>query len=245
MSLEQLEHARLDSILILALERIVAHEHVEVLTLDDFGTRLFHLLLRKMNQKVRHAEYGVARLLANANLHDAAVLLRHDAVHRQRQRNPLVLLDAAVIMRIEVGEAAVLIERVLLDIEAAGINMRPEDVHALGEWLVADIEERQRLLHIHRVDFIARLQLLPCSHDVCEVAVAHRLSLLHGLPDALALRLARAQELPVARTERLERLFFLFAVLIPDRNFLFFFCHNDRSFLVFMNGCLTAPVLNT
>ena len=79
-----------------------------------------------MDQEVRHAEDGVALFLADADLDDRAIFLDDDAVQSERQRDPLVLLDAAVVMRVEVSEAAVLVGRGLPDVEAARIDVRAE-----------------------------------------------------------------------------------------------------------------------
>ena len=228
--LDEGEHARLDALLVLFLQRVVADEDVEVLALDDLGARLLHLLLREMDEQVGHAEHGIVLRLADADVDGRTVFLHDDAVHRERQRRPLVFLDTAVVVGVEVGEPAVLVERVLLDVEAAGVDVRAEDVHAVRERRLADLEEDDGLLHVDGIDLVARLEALAALDEPREVAIACGLRLAHGLLDALALRLAAAEEVAVARIECLELLFLLLVVGQIYRCFLFFLCHENLPF---------------
>ena len=149
-------------------------------------------------------------------------------MQREGNRDPLILLDAAVIMRIEVGETAVLIERVLLDIEAARVDVCTENRQAVFQRLRTDMKERDRLLHVGAVDLRSRRELLPRTHDFFEILVACRLCLPDDLAHALALRLALRQKLDVAFGKRLKFLFLSFGVRTP-RQFLLLvlrFSHN-------------------
>ena len=67
-----------------------------------------------MNQKVRNPEDGILRLLTDIDGNKAAVLFGNDPVQGQGQSHPLILLDAAVIMRVQKSQVAVLIEGILL-----------------------------------------------------------------------------------------------------------------------------------
>ena len=86
-----------------------------------------------MNKQVGHAENGVALIVAHVYVHDRAVLLGDDAVHSERERNPLVVLDTAVVVRVEKREAVALVERVLLQVEAGAVDVRAQDVHTLAQ----------------------------------------------------------------------------------------------------------------
>ena len=88
-------------LVLLEQERPAAHDHVEVLGVDDLLGVLLHLLLTQGGKQVRDAEHGVGRILAHADLDGLACLEGDDAVDGERERDPLVLLDAAVIMRVE------------------------------------------------------------------------------------------------------------------------------------------------
>ena len=78
-----------------------------------------------MDQQIGNEEHRIFRLLAYSHLHHSTVLFHDDAVDRQRDRHPLVLFDAAVVMGIQQGETAVFIQRVLLHIHAGGIDVSP------------------------------------------------------------------------------------------------------------------------
>ena len=78
-----------------------------------------------MYEEIRHAEDGVVRLLTNRDLDNRAVLLHDNTVECKRNRHPLVLLDAAVVVRVEICQTIVLIQGVLLHINTAGVGERP------------------------------------------------------------------------------------------------------------------------
>ena len=99
-------------------QRAVAHEDVQVLALHHLVGLLRHLLAGQVDQQVGDAEHRIVRVVAHLGVHHGAVFLRDHAVQRQRQRDPLVVLDAAVIMRIEQREPVRLVQRVLLEVEA-------------------------------------------------------------------------------------------------------------------------------
>ena len=46
----------------------------------------------------------------------------------ERQRDPLVLLDAAVVMRVEQRQIARFVERVLLDVQTRAVDVRAQNV---------------------------------------------------------------------------------------------------------------------
>ena len=121
----------LHGFLLLAEERQRADEHIELFALDDLVRRLLELFLRQMHEEIGPAERRVGCLLADDDVERRAVFLDDDAMQRQGKRDPLVLLDAAVVMRVEVAEAAVLVERVLLDVEAARVDVCAENRQAV------------------------------------------------------------------------------------------------------------------
>ena len=52
-------------------------------------------------------------------------------------------------MGIEIGKSAVLIQRVLLDIESRGVDMSTEDIHSVLHRLMADFHQYNGLIHPH------------------------------------------------------------------------------------------------
>ena len=169
-----------------------------------------------MDQQIGDAEYGIGLVLADDHIHHGAILLGNHTVDGQRTCHPLVLLDTAVVVGIQIGKIGVLIQRVLLHVDAGAVHMGAQDVHTVHQRLLADVEQGDGLLHIDGVDLIAGLQCLTGSDDVRQVAVA--LGLCHGyaLGDALTLGLAVVQIFLVVFVYLHQSHFLLCVVFIPD-----------------------------
>ena len=198
MLLKERKDSVFDRFLLLLFERETADENIELLPLDDLRCLLLELFLRQMDEQIGHAEDGIICLLSDRNLDDRTILFHDYAVQGKRNRHPLIFLDAAVVMCVEIGKAAVLIERILLNIQATRIDVGAEDVHAAFNRRLANMKENNRLLHIDGIDLIAGLQRKPLCDDVREIAVPRSLRKAHRLGHALALRLAVREEIDVS-----------------------------------------------
>ena len=108
----------------------------------------------------------------------------------QRDGRPLVLLDTAVVVGIEIGHVAVLIDRVGLEIETGAVDVGGGDGHAVGDGTGTDDGEQQRLAAVVGVHLVARLEGL----GAVKGDKALRLGQLDGLGDGLALGLGSAEE---------------------------------------------------
>ena len=86
------------------------------------------MVVGEVNEQVSDAEHGVACVFAHVHALNAAVFFRDNAMNGERQRDPLVLLDAAVVMRVEQREIARFVERVLLDIQTRAVDVRAQNV---------------------------------------------------------------------------------------------------------------------
>ena len=197
-----------------------------------------------MDQQVGHTEDRVVRVLADRDLHDRAVLLGHDAVQRQRRGRPLVFLDAAVVMRLEIGQLAVLIEGVRLEIEARGVDVRGADVRAVVERLGADDGEDHALAAVVAVDAVAGLE----AHAGSEGDEAGLLGLGDRPVDGLAFNFTGRNKVHIVADVRLHR----GAVSLGDtvvavlrvgkqhfaQRFVFCFFHRVNSFQKFGAFCV-------
>ena len=95
------EHGELDLFLdVLIRIGEAADEHVELLALDDLGGVLRHLLGGEVGEKVVDVEHGVVLVLAHLDLDLPAVLQDDGAVQGEGDGGPLILLDAAVVVRL-------------------------------------------------------------------------------------------------------------------------------------------------
>ena len=102
----------------------------------------------------------------------------------KRDRDPLVLLDAAVIVRFEKAHLVGLIHGDLLEVEARGIDMRAGDHSALAQGLFADNGQHESLaavvlvyLHtgdkLHTGSVLDKAQLLGLRNGVCDSLALH------------------------------------------------------------------------
>ena len=159
-----------------------------------------------MHQQVGDKEYRVVFIFAHVHFDGGAVLLHHHAVEGQGKRHPLIFLDAAVIMGVQVGEAAVLIQGILLHIDSGAVDMGSQNVHALSQGLLPDLEHGNGLIHADAVYLVAFLQLPALRDHALQLPIPFRLDGVHDGVDALPLGLAIVQEFPVLLIQLLHLL---------------------------------------
>ena len=196
-------------------QRAVAHEDVQVLALHHLVGLLRHLLAGQVDQQVGDAEHRIVRVVAHLDVHHGAVFLRDHAVQRQRQRDPLVVLDAAVIMRIEQREPVRLVQRVLLEVEARAVDVRAQDVEPLLQRLLPEMRQDERLAVRLRPHLVAGLERAPFAHRLVKRQVAVLFRQRDGRSRALALGLVVRDEVDVLGSQMLQRLEVGFVVFLP------------------------------
>ena len=158
-----------------------ADEDVQVLAGDGLCEGFFHLVGGQVRQQIVDHQLRVVLIAADDHIHDLAVLLHHHAVQLQGDGRPLVLLDAAVVVRLEIGHLRVLIEGDLLQVKARGIDVRGGDDQALGGALLADDGQHQRLAAVGEPHLVACFEL-HAGHVLHEtLALGQRHGLVHGL----------------------------------------------------------------
>ena len=181
-----------------------------------------------MNEQVRHAENGIALVVAHIYVHDRAVLLGDDAVHGERERDPLIVLDAAVVVRVEKCEAVALVEWILLQIEAGAVDVRAQDVHAFAQGISSQLHQDERLAVGMRPHLVARGKRAPLADGVGERDVARFLSHADGGCGATPLGLVLRNEVDVVAGQAFEGLEVHFVVLLPS----YFVFHVLRPFVL-------------
>ena len=150
-----------------------------------------------MNQQVGNEEYGIILGLAHIDLDRGAVLFHNDAVKSQRDGDPLVLFDAAVIMGVQIGDILILIQRILLHIDSGAVDMRAKKVHARLHGLLSDLVHHQTFIHIHRINLVSGLHAPALFDQVIQFAVTCLFNQVHQRIHALALSLAVIQEIHI------------------------------------------------
>ena len=111
-------------VVLIELDGAAAHDHVEDLGVDGVLGRLGHLLAREMDQQVGDGKDRVVGLVADVNVDGGAVLFADDAYECERGGHPVVALDAAVVVRVEISHVAGLEGGVLLKVQARRVHVR-------------------------------------------------------------------------------------------------------------------------
>ena len=158
LAVEYAHDGQLDAVFAVVVIRRAADEDVHALGLYRLAELLGHLLAREVGQQVADHELRVAAVAADDHVYDLAALERDGAVYLQGDGRPLVLFDAAVVVRLEEGQLVVLVERELLEVEPRGVHVRRGDDRARAHRLAAHDGQQQRLAAVGVVDLVAGLE---------------------------------------------------------------------------------------
>ena len=191
---QQLHDVQLHKLAALTLQGLGAHEDVQLLAGDERTCGLLHLIRGQMGQQIGDHQDGIAVILTDGDGDGGAVLAADHAVERQGHSDPLVLLDASVVMGLQEGQAGILVEGIGLDVDAGGVGVGNADAGALVHALGADNGHHQSLVPVVAVDLVAGLQL----HAGDELHEAMFFQLLDGPGDGFPLGLAGIDKRGVA-----------------------------------------------
>ena len=166
-----------------------------------------------MGQKIGYAEYGVAGIVAHIHVNHGAVGFRHHTVKRQRQRYPLVVLDAAIVVSVEEGKPVVLVNRVLLQVQTGAVDVGAQDIQARLERLGADVSQNERLAMHASPYFAARFERAALANHILKRFIARSFCLLNGGRKATALGFVVRDVVDIAGSQTVE-LFKLVGVVV-------------------------------
>ena len=232
---EQIQHPQLHTVAVLAVaQRTAAHKNIQRLTGNGLVEGLLPLFTAQMRQQIIDDELGLVAL-AQHHGHRRAVLQGYHTPQLQGDRHPLVLADAAVVMGLAVGQLAVLINGMRLQIQTGRVDVAGHDLCALGQALPADHGQHHALLPVHPVHPVAGLQ----GHAPLIGDKARRLRQRHGVGRALPLGLAVVQKalvVPAIGLHGIQRLLVhpVIAVLAAGKQQLSFGLH-------FIGHCSCPP----
>ena len=136
-------------------------------------------------------------------------------MQRKGQRDPLVVLDAAVVMGVHEREPVALVQRVLLEVKARAVDVRAQDVHAGSERLRANLHQNERLAVRGRPHLVASHKRTPFARSLVERTVAMRLGQTDGGCRAFALGLVLGDETDVFCSQFLQGLVVGLVVFVP------------------------------
>ena len=171
---------------VLAVRKRCPTDGIEVFRREKLVAFLLRLVLAEMRQNVGNHEDGIAVVVADGDENLRAVLADNRPVQRERQREPLVLLDSAVHVAVEVDAPALLVERFRLKIEPRRVRMAADDLEtSLGDFPFADDSRHHRPVLIASIDLVSGLQRLKGRNfsetlrlqetDALRIAAARRL----------------------------------------------------------------------
>ena len=109
------------------------HQDIELFPFEGLGHLLVHGLLGQVGQEVQHGKDRVMGVLADGELHPGAVGLDDHPVDGQGPGQPLVFLDAAVVVGLQKGQVGVFIERVLFQVQPGRVDVGGHDAQPLGQ----------------------------------------------------------------------------------------------------------------
>ena len=135
-----------------------------------------------MGQQVGDDKLGVARLTADNHIHHFPALQGHNAVELQGDGDPLVLLDAAVVMGLEKAHLVRLIHGDLFQVQPGRVHMGAGDHAALRQAFFADNGQHQGLAPVVAVDLHAGFQLHAGHIGHKALALSDGNGVCHGLP---------------------------------------------------------------
>ncbi len=141
------------------LRRRRPREDVQILGREEFVARLLRLVVAEVRQNVADHEHRIARLVPDLDLDLRAVLAHDGPVERERQDEPLVLLDPAVDVAVEIDVPALLVERFRLEVEPRRVRMAAHDLESgRRERFAPDDRREKRAVLVAPVDLVAGLE---------------------------------------------------------------------------------------
>ena len=205
---DEVEEHLLDGLLDLLVafddDGTAGNDDIEVLMVDRFAGGLLHLIAREVDQQVGDAEDRIGRVLAHGDVHGGAILLADDAVQCQRSGDPVVGLHTAVVVGVEVSHVAGLVQRILLEVEARGVDVGAQNVHAQLHRAAAQVDEHEGLVVTGGVDLVASLERAAFGKGGLEAHITSFLGELDAGGHALALGLVLADIAAVILAELVE-----------------------------------------
>ena len=99
-------------------KRNAADDDIKILSRNKLRCLLVHLLISKVGKQVSDIEYRIIFLLTYNDLVHFTVIGKDNTVNTQRDRCPLIFLESAVIVGLEINGIAVLINGIGLKVES-------------------------------------------------------------------------------------------------------------------------------
>ena len=113
--------------------------------------------------------------------------LHHHSVEGQGNGGPLILLDPPIIVGFAVGHLLLLIQRILLQVQAGGVDVGRPDHRPLVQALLADHRQQEGLAPVVPVHLVPGPEFLPPDQGAEPGGFRQADGIVHALPLGLAL----------------------------------------------------------
>ena len=143
-----------------------------------------------MGQQVVDNELGILRLIADMNRQHRTIGKGNHTVKLQRNGDPLVFTDAAIVMGLEICQLRILIQGSRFQIQTGCVGVGGGDIGAAGQRLLADHRQHDALSAVVAIHLIACFQ----GHTGLERYKPPLLGQLDAVLHAKALGLAVVQK---------------------------------------------------
>ena len=185
--------------------RRACNQNIQSFAGERLTKRLGVLILCQVGQKIGDAEHGIARVIANAYVDALAVCLDHGAVQGQRNGDPLILTDTAVVVGLEIAQTVALVQRMLFQVQTEGVDVGSGNAHTALDGLCTGRDDVEALLPVVVIQFIA------CGDFITQLVLTEAFLLedTDGSNQCLTLGLTVVQELHVVHTVLLRCISFL------------------------------------
>ena len=129
--------------LFLRLARFVAQHNIQLFTVKGLRNLFLALIFCKMRQKIGNAENRLVRLFTYGHLDFLAAIHYNHAMQGKRPGQPLITLEAAVIMRPGLGNAGLLRYGPLLEVQSRAVRMGGNQFDAICR-IPAALDDREQ-----------------------------------------------------------------------------------------------------
>ena len=160
--------------------------------------------LAQMRKQILDDELRIILVTADIDCHALAVLQDDYPMKLQRSCQPLVFPDAAIVMRLQICQLRIFIQRVWLQIQTRCIRVRCCQINALLQALGTDHSQHDGFATVIEIHFISGFQLHSCFIFFKAFALCQFDAVVH----AQALRLSMIQEILIRLAVRIHFLFF-------------------------------------
>ena len=151
---QQLHNVQLHQVAALTLQGLGAQQQIQLLTGNDLAGGLLHLLAAQVDQQIGDHQHGIAGILADGDGDLAAVLAADQTVESQGHGDPLILLDAAVIVGLQESHLRIFIEGVGLYVDPGRVNVGSADIGTLCQRFATHNRQNDGLIPVVKVDLV-------------------------------------------------------------------------------------------